>query len=107
MNWYLLRLVFQLKGAFGEFIQRLDLQLRLLEAENAVHAFKKVRQQGAQAEKDEVWIERLLFTGVPDLVRLVTPGNGMNRYSFTMETADPEEYLTFIRGNGAFTGMHP
>lgn len=106
MNWYLARLVFLVKSSFMDANQHFDEQLRLLQADEPIHAFEKARHLGKQEENDQVWKGRLEFVGVPDLVRLDPPGDGMNLYSFTRETTDPEEYLTFIRRKEAFTGMN-
>ncbi len=101
MNWYLAKLVYQVTCGQGYHTPQFDEQLRLLEAEDYLHAFHKARLIGEgegnlHADTLDVPV-KWKFIDVSDLFALVLPADGAEISSRVFEEENAEMYIRSIQ----------
>ncbi len=96
MNWYLVKLVYRITCGKGNHPAQFDEQLRLVHAEDDLHAYHKAQLIG---EKEQVGYNEgckppvtWKFLHVTELHKLKTSAEGAEVYSHILEVADGENY---------------
>lgn len=100
MNWYLVKLVYQVISGSGGHTPQFDEQLRLIRADELAWARDKARVMGQIGaftflnQKNEAvnW----KFIDVVDVLELESLEDGMQVYSTTEEPADVSAYLEIV-----------
>ena len=119
MKWFLAKLVFQIVCGNGNHTPQFDEQLRLIYAEDELHAFHKARLLGEGAYL-KVVAENLVavhwkFIDVCELYPLIPGADGVEIYSVKLEEADANLYIRNIQkaatqllqqGLHQFTGLN-
>ena len=101
MKWFLAKLVFRIVCGPGDHTPQFDEQLRLIYAEDELHAFHKARLLGeGDCIKEE--IESLVnvnweFIDVTELHLLTCDTDGAEIYSVIKEEADANLYIRSIQ----------
>lgn len=119
MKWYLSKLVFQIVCGNGYHTPQFDEQLRLVYAEDELHAFYKARLMGEgdclADEKENAAPVKWKFIDVSELHLLSSYTDGAEIYSIKKEEADANLYIRSIqkssrqllqRGLHQFTGSN-
>lgn len=108
MKWYLVKIVYRIICGDGEHTPQFDEQLRLVSAEDDLHAFQKARLIG-EREQDSFLNKsskpvQWKFIDVAELHRLDTLIDGAEMYSRICEEANPDLYIrsTKLRANHLF-----
>jgi Domain of unknown function (DUF4288) len=94
MNWYLVKLVFQIVN--GNSATQFDEQLRLLRADELCWAMEKARVLG--------WLEQSAgwkFIDVADIHRIDEIRDGIQLCSYTTEVSDADEYIWLTKRNSS------
>ncbi len=96
MNWYLAKLVFRIVCGDGSHTAQFDEQLRLIHAEDALHAFQKARYMGERECLDELISHDVQwkFIDVSELHLIADFVDGAELYSSIREE---ENAASFIR----------
>ncbi len=101
MKWYLSKLVFQIVCNKGYHTPQFDEQLRLIYAEDELHAFYKARLIGEgdclKDEKGNGVPVKWKFIDVIELHLLTTETDGAEIYSIKKEEADANLYIRSIQ----------
>ena len=101
MHWFLAKLVFQIVCGNGRHTPQFDEQLRLIYAEDELHAFHKARLLGeGDCLKDEsghAIAVKWKFIDVIELHHLTEYTDGVEIYSNIREEADPNLYIRSIQ----------
>ena len=105
MNWFLAKLVFRIHCGNGNHVPQLDEQLRLLYAEDELHAFHKARLLGegeervdpAEQEFENAVNVSWKFLDVIELHPLVNFTDGAEIYSVKREEDDANVYIRSIQ----------
>ena len=119
MKWFLAKLVFQIVCGNGNHTPQFDEQLRLIYAEDELHAFHKARLLG-EGDYLKVVAENLVavhwkFIDVCELYPLILSTEGVEINSVKREEADANLYIRSIqkaatqllqRGLHQFTGLN-
>jgi hypothetical protein len=104
MNWYLSKLVFQIVCNKGYHTPQFDEQLRLIYAEDELHAFYKARLIGEgdclKDEKEDGAPVKWKFIDVVELHLLTNYTDGAEIYSIIKEEADANLYIRSIQKAG-------
>lgn len=100
MNWYLTKLVFQIRvGDFSE--SQFDIQQRLVLAEDLPVAMEKARTIGRSEETSFVNVRgeqvSWIFTGVSELRELPVLSDGMQLCSATVVADNPSHFIREVR----------
>ena len=101
MNWFLAKLVFRIVCGHGNHPPQFDEQLRLISADDELHAFHKARLLGEgdcidganAAALNVTW----KFIDVSELHPLVGQADGAEIHSYITEEADPALYIRSIQ----------
>lgn len=101
MNWYLAKIIYQIICDKGTHTAQFDEQLRLICAEDDLHAFHKARKLGEQEEdnflnqqnKPVCW----KFIDVPEIHKLNNLVDGAEMYSVIKEETDGERFIINTR----------
>jgi hypothetical protein len=101
MQWYLAKLIYRIICGEGEHTAQFDEQLRLIQAEDALHAFQKARRLGEHEEdnflnasdKPVHW----KFIDIAELHKLDKLIDGAEMYSRIREEDDAEVYIRVTR----------
>ena len=101
MKWYMAKIVYQIICGEGDHTAQFDEQLRLIHAENNLHAFHKARNIGKQEEdcfmnyvnKPVQW----KFIDVSELHLLDVLSDGAEVYSKICEDDNAEIYIRTVR----------
>ncbi len=101
MEWYLSKLVYQIICDKGEHRPQFDEQLRLIQAEDELHAFNKARLLGEKEEdrflntrnKPVCW----KFIDVLEIHKLNNLVDGVEMYSRILEEEDAGSYIKTTR----------
>lgn len=101
MNWYIVKIVFNIQINNSDNQSQFDEQLRLVEAPTAIDAFMNARVIGKKEEEvfknekgeDVCW----KFIDVTEIELLKEFKNGAELYSFTHEHKESDDYINFIR----------
>lgn len=101
MHWYLAKLVFQIVCGNGNHTPQFDEQLRLIYAEDTLHAFHKARLLGEGDclgdEGENAIAVKWKFIDISELHLLKTYTDGAEIYSLIREEADPNLYIRNIQ----------
>ena len=98
MKWYLAKLVFHIVCGNGKHTPQFDEQLRLIYAEDDLHAFHKARKIGEQENADEIVIPvKWKFIDVSELHLLAELTDGAEIYSGIKEEDNAELYISNIK----------
>lgn len=97
MNWYLAKIIYQIICDKGAHTPQFDEQLRLICAEDDLHAFHKARKLGEQEEdeflnhskKPVCW----KFIDVSEIHKLNNLVDGAEMYSVIKEEPDGEKFI--------------
>ncbi|MBN9350961.1 MAG: DUF4288 domain-containing protein [Chitinophagaceae bacterium] len=100
MNWYISKVVYRIVCGNGNHTPQFDEQLRLIEAEDDLHAFQKARLLGEKEEdsfqndkgKPVIW----KFIDVQELFLLSELSDGTELYSQIKEEDSCENYIKGI-----------
>ncbi|MEO6670417.1 MAG: DUF4288 domain-containing protein [Ferruginibacter sp.] len=116
MKWYLAKLVFRIICANGDHKPQFDEQLRLVSAEDDLHAFHKARLMGETENLDGITtLVKWKFIDVSELHTLSELTDGAELYSKVIEEDEPEKYISHIQkrasqllqnGLHQFTGLN-
>lgn len=105
MNWYLVKIVYQIICGQGTHRPQFDEQLRLITAEDDLHAFQKARLIGEKEEdnfpdnnKPVLW----KFIDVCEINRLDSLIDGAEMYSRIYEDDNPERYIRSTRARASY-----
>src|SRR3954470_1301191 len=101
MKWYMAKIVYQIICGEGDHTAQFDEQLRLIHAENNLHAFHKARNIGKQEEdcflnyvnKPVQW----KFIDVSEIHLLDVLSDGAEVYSKICEDDNAEIYIRGVR----------
>lgn len=100
MKWYLAKIVYRIICGEGDHTPQFDEQLRLIEAEDDFHAFKKARVMGNREQdnflnndkKPVIW----KFIDVSELHALDNLADGVELYSKICEEKDARNYISIV-----------
>lgn len=119
MKWFLAKLVFQIVCGNGNHTPQFDEQLRLIYAEDELHAFHKARLLGEgdclKAVAQNLVALQWKFIDVCELHPLIPGVDGVEIYSVKLEEADANLYIRNIQkaatqllqqGLHQFTGLN-
>lgn len=101
MNWYLSKIIYQIICDKGAHKPQFDEQLRLIFAEDDLHAFYKARKLGEQEQdnfinhnnKPVCW----KFIDVSEIHKLNTLADGVEMYSVIKEENDADAFIKTTR----------
>ncbi len=95
MNWYLAKLVFRIICGDGLHTAQFDEQLRLIQAEDALHAFQKARHIGERECIDEPAPHGVQwkFIDVNEMKLISTFIDGAEMYSTIREEDDADSFI--------------
>ncbi len=101
MNWYVSKLVFQVICGSGQHTPQFDEQIRLVHAEDALHAFHKARLLGegdqlAQTEPNTANVQ-WKFIDVTELLPLRLNADGAEIYSVIKEETEAALYIRTVQ----------
>ena len=101
MNWYLAKLVYRVICIDGNHTPQFDEQIRLIRAEDELHAFNKARLLGDGdylSGADECRImAKWKFIDVTELHPLINFSDGAEIYSVVKEEANADLYIRNIK----------
>lgn len=104
MNWYMVKLIYQFICGNGAHTPQFNEQLRLIVAEDALHAFYKARLIGEretlQIIKGEMPIQ-WKFIDVTEILPVNKLSDGAELWSFMNEDTDAELYIRNTRHKAA------
>lgn len=116
MKWYLAKLIYQIICANGNHKPQFDEQLRLIYAEDDLHAFHKARLIGESENAGNVLpLIKWKFIDVCELHLLTELTDGAEIYSKVVEEEAAERYLGHVQKSAArllekslhqFTGLN-
>lgn len=97
MNWYLVKLIFQIIRGNGNHTPQFDEQLRLVRADEAAWAIEKAHVLGwlEQSDFESTEGEKIIwkFIEVADIQKLTNLEDGAHMQSTTVEPLCSKEYL--------------
>jgi Domain of unknown function (DUF4288) len=96
MNWYMAKLVYQFICGNGQHTAQFNEQLRLIVAEDALHAFYKARLIGERETLDIVNNGMLIqwkFIDVTEILSVDNLSDGAELWSFMNEDTDAALYI--------------
>ncbi|HXR84863.1 MAG TPA: DUF4288 domain-containing protein [Hanamia sp.] len=100
MKWYLAKIVYRIVCGDGNHTPQFDEQLRLIEAEDDMHAFQKARIMGDTEEdhflNNELKPVHWKFIDVAELHPLDNLIDGIELYSKICEEEDAEAYIKSV-----------
>ena len=106
MKWYLAKIVYRIICGDGNHTAQFDEQLRLIEAEDDMHAFQKARIMGDN-EEDNFLNEmqkpvHWKFVDVSELHSLDNLIDGIELYSKICEEEDGEAYIRSVNNRAKY-----
>ena len=106
MKWYLAKIVYRIICGEGSHTAQFDEQLRLIEAEDDMHAFQKARLMGDLEEdnflNDDQKPVHWKFIDVSELHPLDNLIDGVELYSRISEEENAENYIKLINNRAKF-----
>ena len=97
MKWYLAKLVFRVICANGTHKPQFDEQLRLISAEDDLHAFHKARLAGETENTGDIQTPaKWNFIDVSELHVISEFADGVELYSKVLEEEDAGKYISRI-----------
>ncbi len=104
MNWYIAKIIFQIKGN-GMQKPQFDEHLRLIEAENFEEAFLKARILGIRSEDSVINQNhgpvKWEFVNVAELREMEVLKDGLEIYSQVREMEEENNYINYIHNQAA------
>lgn len=101
MEWFLAKLVYRFQALPDTDITQFDEQLRLIHAEDELHAFHKAQQIGQQEQQsgDALSAHNICwhFIDVTELYKLNKMMDGAEVLSHLLETTDAKRYQRDVR----------
>lgn len=101
MNWFLAKMVFRIVCGNGNLAPQFDEQLRLIYAEDELHAFHKARLLGesdcVKEEMESLVNVQWKFIDVTELQLLTCKTDGAEIYSVIREEPDANLYIRSIQ----------
>jgi hypothetical protein len=101
MNWYIVKLIFNIDVNNGKNAKQFDEQLRLISAKTNTEAYYKAHLIGnteqANFVNDNNANINWKFIDVAEVVLLNEIKDGMELYSLTTETEKPSDYIHFTK----------
>ncbi|MEP7145243.1 MAG: DUF4288 domain-containing protein [Ferruginibacter sp.] len=101
MNWFLAKLVFRIFCGNGNHIPQFEEQLRLIYADDQLHAFHKARLLGEgdciSYEREPAVGVKWKFIDVTELHSLIHFTDGAEIYSILKEEADADMYIRRVK----------
>ena len=105
MKWYLAKLVYRIICGEGNHKPQFDEQLRLIYAEDNLHAFQKARTTGHREEdiflNNSQKLVHWKFIDVPELHPLNELTDGAELYSRICEEDDADDYIKITHKRAA------
>jgi hypothetical protein len=105
MNWYIAKIIFQIKGNGMQKLQ-FDEHIRMIEAENFEEAFLKARILGINSEdsiiNDNHGPVKWEFVNVVDLREVETLKDGLEIDSQVREMEEASNYINYVHNQAAF-----
>jgi hypothetical protein len=110
MTWYLAKLVYRIICGDGDHMPQFDEQLRLIQAEDELHAFNKAQLTG-QREQDRFLNEaerpvQWKFINVTELHTLEELTDGAEVYSRIREEDDGDDYQHMVQVKARYLLEH-
>lgn len=110
MTWYLAKLVYRIICGDGDHMPQFDEQLRLIHAEDELHAFNKAQLTG-QREQDRFLNEaerpvQWKFINVTELHKLEELTDGAEVYSRIREEEDGDDYQHMVQVKARYLLEH-
>jgi hypothetical protein len=100
MNWFTAKLVFKIDIA-GKPAQQFDEQIRLIEAADMQEAFIKSQEIGRGQQVSFTGsnnqLRKWVFLGTSSITPINRLHDGVQCFSITNETEEPETYTTFVQ----------
>lgn len=97
MNWYLAKLVYRITCGTGQHIAQFEEQVRVIRAEDELHAFHKARligeAEGMNVLNSSAAVPGWKFIDISELLPLVPPSDGAEIYGVVTEQPDAEMYI--------------
>lgn len=101
MNWYLAKLVFQVRSGAGAHTPQFDGQWRLIRADEVAWAHEKATVLGRMDECCQLNHENEMlewkFIEVTDIIPIVEFEDGEQIFSTTEEPINPESYIQSVK----------
>ena len=105
MKWYLAKLIYSIICGEGNHTPQFDEQLRLINAEDDLHAFQKARTTGHREEdlffNKHQKLVQWKFIDVLELHPLNEIIDGAEVYSRIIEQTDADQYIKYIYSRSA------
>lgn len=96
MDWYLAKIVYRIICGNGDHMAQFDEQLRLIRAEDEMHAFNKAQKIGENEQHSFRNVKEQLvnwkFINVTELYKLENQTDGAEMFSRIHETIDGNHY---------------
>jgi hypothetical protein len=106
MKWYLAKIVYRIICGDGIHTPQFDEQLRLIQAEDDMHAFQKARIMGDGEEDNFLNNEkkpvRWKFIDVSELYQLEELIDGLELHSKISEEENAENYIRIIKNRAKY-----
>lgn len=99
MNWYLVKLVFQIVN--GTTVAQFDEQMRLIQADELDWAIEKARVLGWLEQSGNADSLSWRFIDVADIRRVEALEDGIQLCSHTVEVEDASDYIRLTKLNSA------
>ncbi|TXI68025.1 MAG: DUF4288 domain-containing protein [Cyclobacteriaceae bacterium] len=99
MNWYLVKLVFQIVN--GTTVAQFDEQMRLIQADELDWAIEKARVLGWLEQSGNADSLSWHFIDVADIRRVEALEDGIQLCSHTVEVEDASDYIHLTKLNSA------
>lgn len=97
MSWYMAKIVYRIVCGDGNHTPQFDEQLRLIEAEDGLHAFNKAQALGENEQDNFLNQEKALvqwkFINVSELNRIDRLADGVEMYSRIIEDKDADSFV--------------
>lgn len=105
MNWYIAKIIFQIKGS-GQQKPQFDEHLRMIEAENFEEAFLKARILGINSEDSVISHNhgpvKWEFVNVVDLREVKALKDGLEIHTQVREMEEATQYINYVHNQAAY-----
>lgn len=96
MNWYLAKIIYKIECTDGNYQSQFDEQYRIIEAIDALDAFKKANEIALLGEdeflNEKKEIVHWKFSAITELNAISKPSHGIEVYSTIIESDEVHEY---------------
>ena len=101
MNWFLVKVIYQIICGDGNHTPQFDEQLRLVQAESKLKAIQKARQVGEKEQlsflNSKQKLVRWKFLDVTEIHPFFEAADGAELYSWVHEDEDGDHYADMVR----------